>query len=72
MINWEAFQAAIDSVSSALTPTQRELADLVISDLRFGADTLIDPSRVLLETVPNNPMPARSAAACADQLATTS
>ena len=70
VINWKAFQAAIDSVSAALTPTQRELADLVISDLKFGADTLVDPSRVPLEIVPNNYMPAESAAACADQLAT--
>ena len=70
VINWAAFQAAIDSVSSAMTPSQHALADLVISDLSLGADTLIDPSRVPLETVPNNCMPARSAAACADQLAT--
>ena len=70
MIKWESFKAAIDKVSYALTPTQRELAELVISDLRSGADTLIDPTGIPLETVPNSPMPARSAAACADQLAT--
>ena len=70
VINWKAFQAAIDSVSSALTPTQRELADLIISDLKFGANTLVDLSRVPLKIVPNNSMPAELAAACADQLAT--
>ena len=70
VINWKLFQAAIDSVSSAMTPTHRELSAQSIFDLKLKANTLVDPSRVPLEIVPNNTMPAESAAACADQLAT--
>ena len=53
-----------------MTPSQRELAAQVISDLEFGADTLVDPSKVPLEIIQNKFMSAESAVLCADQLAT--
>ena len=46
VIDWRAFKRAIDEVSSDMTPSQRELAAKVVSDLGVGADTLVDTSRV--------------------------
>ena len=70
VINWEAFKVAIDGVSADMTPSQCELAAQVISDLEFGADKLIDTSKVPLKIIPNKFMSADLAISCANQLAT--
>ena len=63
VIDVKVFKQAIDSVSDS----QCKLAAQVISDLEFGADTLVNLSKVPLEVVPNKFMPLDSAMACADQ-----
>ena len=52
-----------------MPPLHRALAAQVISDLRYGADTLVDMSRVPRVIVGNKPMHHSSATNCADQLA---
>merc|ERR1712082_593517 len=54
-----------------MTTLQRALADQVISDLRFGADTLVDPSKVPSMILGSNKMDHEAAINCADQLASS-
>ena len=70
VINWKAFQGAIDEVASSMSPSERKMAAQVVSDLKIGADTLVNTAKVPLELIPNKPMSARAALACGDQLAT--
>ena len=70
VINWRAFKEAIDEVSINMTPSQRDLAAQVISNLGIGVDMLVDTLKVPLDIIPNKPMSARAALLCADQLAT--
>ena len=53
-----------------MTPLQREKACLVISDLRSGVDTLIDPKLLPPETVENSTLSQDAGAHIADTLAT--
>ena len=70
VINVQAFEQAIKGVSHLLSPPEAELAQRVISDLRHGADTLVDQERVPRTTVGNGRMKTSSLNNCADQLAT--
>ena len=70
VINVQAFEQAIKGVSHLLSPPEAKLAQRVISDLRHGADTLVDQDRVPRTIVSNGPMKTSSLNNCADQLAT--
>ena len=56
VINADAFKSAIEEVADRMSDAQRRLANQVLSDLRIGTDTLIDPSRVPSEIVGNKHM----------------
>jgi len=71
VIDADLFEAAIHTVRNRMTTTQRELAVQVISDLRFGADTLVDTSKVPSVIMGNNRMDHEAAINCADQLASS-
>ena len=71
VIDAAKFQLAIDSVKSLMSPPQAALADQVILDLKFGADTLVDASKVPSVIVGSNKMDPEAAVNCADQLATS-
>ena len=53
-----------------MSPLQENLAHKVITDLKFGADTLVDLGQVPRDIVGNKPMKPSSVNNCADQLAT--
>ena len=53
-INVDAFEGAINKVFPRMTLLQQEKARLVISDLRSGVDTLINPSLLPSKTVENS------------------
>merc|ERR1712055_1225274 len=69
VINVPAFEQAIDKVRHLMSPLQADLARMVINDLKFGADTLVDLDRVPREIVGNKPMKPSSVDNCTDQLA---
>ena len=56
VINVQAFEQAIEGVSHLLSPPEAILAHKVISDLRYGADTLVDQSQVPRVIICNDPM----------------
>ena len=68
-INVDKFEAAIAGVDKLMTKTERSLAQTVLSDLRIGANTLIDASNLERGVIPNKVMHLEAGIHCADVIA---
>ena len=71
VIDAAKFELAIKSVRSRMSLSQCAMADQVLSDLKLGADTLVDTSKVPNAIIGNKHMDPEAKVNCADQLATS-
>ena len=65
----DKFEAAIAGVEELMTTTERSLAQTVLSDLRKGANTLIDADNLEGGVIPNKVMHLEAGIHCADVIA---
>merc|ERR1712101_90748 len=69
-INVDRFEQAIADVSDLMTDWQRARARQLVANLRHGADTLIDQSKLEPDILANGKLEHEAAINCVDSVAT--